>query len=411
MPKKLKILISAYACSPGRGSEPGMGWNFVMGLSRYHQVHVISEEKFKSSINGFFTEKPELEKDVKFYFIKKRRNKFLRKIWPPSYYWYYRQWQRKALLLAQKLDRLEDFDIIHQLNMVGYREPGYLWKIDKPFVWGPVGGLEDSPWRFIPSLGLKGLLFYTGRNTINMLQRHLLARPKKAANHQCSAIIAATEGNALWIKRLWGKEATVINEVGLVPMKQSGLIKRENAKTPLRIIWSGLHTPRKNLPLLLNSLPKINFAYELHILGAGEMTSRWKKHSMRLGIDKSSKWYGWVDREQALGIMQSGHVFCITSISDLTSTVSLEALSCGLPVICLDHCGFSDVITDDCGIKIPITTPAIAAIDFANALKKIYKDETYRQCLSEGAFKRAADYSWGKKIDLLNSIYDSLLVK
>ena len=46
--------------------------------------------------------------------------------------------------------------------MVGYREPGYLWKIEKPFVWGPIGGLENSPWRFLPSLGIKGFMFYPG---------------------------------------------------------------------------------------------------------------------------------------------------------------------------------------------------------------------------------------------------------
>ena len=54
-------------------------------------------------------------------------------------------------------------------------------KINKPFVWGPIGGLENSPWRFLPSLGLKGFIFfYFGRNIINLWQRHFLLRPKKA---------------------------------------------------------------------------------------------------------------------------------------------------------------------------------------------------------------------------------------
>ena len=51
MNKKLKILISCYACSPKRGSEPGMGWSFVNGLSKQHEVHVIVEkEKWKKDI-------------------------------------------------------------------------------------------------------------------------------------------------------------------------------------------------------------------------------------------------------------------------------------------------------------------------------------------------------------------------
>lgn len=409
MPGKLKILVSAYACSPGRGSEPGMGWNFVIGLSRYHEVHVISEEKFKLPVDEYLAKYTELKENLKFYFIVKKRNKWLRKIWPPSYYRFYRRWQQKAFKLAQKLDQAEDFDIIHQLNMVGYREPGYLWKISKPFVWGPVGGLENSPWKFIPSLGLKGCLFYCSRNIINFLQRQSLSRPRKAANHSHSAIIAATTGNALLIRQLWGKETTIINEVGQTLVKQNGLSKRGEADAPLRIIWSGLHTPGKNLPLLLNSLATVSFAFECHILGSGEMTSRWEKKSMSLGINKYCKCYGWLERGKALEVMQSGHVFCITSISDLTSTVTLEALSCGLPVICLDHCGFSDVITENCGVKIPVTNPSKAARDFAGALERIYNDEHYRQRLSEGALDRASEFTWENKIEMINSIYSSLL--
>ena len=146
MPKKLKLLISAYACCPNRGSEPGMGWNFVSGLSKFHEVHVITEqEKWEVELKKYLKEYPELSKNLRFYFIRKKRGRKIRKIWPPSYYCFYRQWQKEAFKLAIKLDDKENFDLVHQLNMVGYREPGYLWKINKPFVWGPIGGLENSP--------------------------------------------------------------------------------------------------------------------------------------------------------------------------------------------------------------------------------------------------------------------------
>ncbi len=46
--------------------------------------------------------------------------------------------------------------------------------------------------------------------------------------------------------------------------------------------------------------------------------------------------------------------FVITSLKDLTSTVLLEALAQGVPVICPDHCGFADVVTGECGLKIPM---------------------------------------------------------
>lgn len=409
MHEKLKILVSAYACSPFHGSEPGMGWNFVKGLSKYHEVHVITEKlKWEKPVLKYLDDNPEKRENLNFYFIEKKRNKPLRKIWPPSYYWYYRKWQQKAYQLALELNRSENFDLTHQLNMVGYREPGYLWKIDKPFVWGPIGGLENSPWRFLPSLGKKGLLFYSGRNIINWWQRNFLRRPRLASKKRESRIIAATPGDALLIEKLWKRESTIMAEVG----QEKDILKTENFRKshePLQIVWSGQHTTGKNLPLLINALAQIKFPYVLHILGIGDQTKKWQKLAKELQIHTYCNWYGWIERENALSIMNQSHVLCITSIKDLTSTVTLEALSNALPVVCLDHCGFAHVVNENCGIKISVNTPSKAANNFARALNKLYNDEDLRRKLSKGAAKRAADFAWDKKIDELNKIYFELL--
>ena len=411
MQKKLKILISAYACGPNRGSEPGMGWDFVSSLSEFYEVHVIVEKrKWEQPINEYLELRPVLKQNLSFHFIDKKRNKWLRKLWPPSYYWFYKTWQKKAYQLAIELDEKENFDIIHQLNMVGYREPGYLWKINKPFVWGPIGGLENSPWRFLPSLGIKGFIFYTGRNVFNGIQRHFSKRPKQAAKRNNASLIAATPGNQKMIQKFWHRNAEVICEVGqeknsikIVPSK------RVSANEPLKIIWSGIHTSRKNLPLLLDALERVTISYELHVLGKGEMTNAWKNIAQAKGLTEYCFWYGWIERQRAIEVMSSGHVFCITSISDLTSTVTLEALSYGLPILCLDHCGFAHVVNDTCGIKIPVTIPKEASIGFKKAIETLYFDEVLRQNLSEGALVRAQDFSWEGKTEKLNSIYTKLL--
>ncbi|MDA9803127.1 glycosyltransferase [Flavobacteriaceae bacterium] len=409
MPKKLKILVSAYACAPNKGSEPGMGWNFVTGLAKFHELHVIVEKrKWEKPINDFLENNPELNDSVTFYFIDKKRNKPLRKIWPPSYYWFYKKWQKEAYNLALELDQKENFDLIHQLNMVGYREPGYLWKIDKPFVWGPIGGLENSSWSFLPSLGLKGFLFYAARNVINLWQRNFLTRPKLAVKRKNSAVIAATPDNKFLIKKLWNKDSTIISEVGQ-ELNQFPKINIREKSEALKIIWSGQHTEGKNLQLLLKALKDVNFNFQLHVLGQGVMTSYWKNLANRLGIEEQIIWHGWVYKSKTFEVLINSHVFCITSIKDLTSTVTLEALSFGLPIICLNHCGFSHVVNDSCGIKINVSTPKKAATDFSVALEKIYTDESIRQSLSQGAFERAKDFSWDSKINRLNTIYNELL--
>ncbi len=405
-----KILISCYACSPNRGSEPGMGWNFVKGISQFHEVHVIVEqEKWEQEILTYTAENPKETENLHFYFIKKKRNRKLRKIWPPSYYYFYRQWQKEAYQLAVELNQKENFDLVHQLNMVGFREPGYLWKMKVPFVWGPIGGMVNTPWRFFSEFDFYGKLFYGGRNVLNSLQQYYLRRPKKAALSKNSMLIAATPDNKQFIKKLWNKNAVIIAEVGSEKVQTNVNVRNKN--TCINIVWSGQHTSGKALNILLMSLSKLpkDVDWKLNILGTGKMTNKWKALAIKLGINENCNWKGWLTQPEALEVMSKGHVFCITSLKDLTSTVTLEALSFGLPIVCLDHCGFSHVVNDSCGIKIPVTTPKEAKNGFAKAVEKLYADENLRQKLAKGALVRAKDFSWEKKINKLNEIYQSLL--
>ena len=36
----MKILINAYAGSPGMGSEPGMAWNWVSNLANQYELYI-----------------------------------------------------------------------------------------------------------------------------------------------------------------------------------------------------------------------------------------------------------------------------------------------------------------------------------------------------------------------------------
>ena len=49
MSKKLKVLLSAYACEPNKGSEPGVGWNWLIEIAKLnHKVTVITRSNKKN---------------------------------------------------------------------------------------------------------------------------------------------------------------------------------------------------------------------------------------------------------------------------------------------------------------------------------------------------------------------------
>ncbi|MFC1603519.1 glycosyltransferase [Planctomycetota bacterium] len=387
-----------------------MGWGFVEAISKYHDLWVITEkEKFESEIEAELEKRPELRKRIRFYYIPKTRHRTLRKFWPPSYYWFYRAWQKKAFTLGAKLHNEIGFDIIHQLNMVGFREPGYLWELDAPFVWGPIGGMGILPWRFLTKLGFYGFIYHLGKNIINLFQMRYSKRPRKAVS-KAKALIAATPDTHDAMKRKWGVESEIICEVGPPGrILSEHSIRKENE--PLRLVWSGLHVPRKALNLLLRVLSSLRgeIKWSVNILGKGPRTNAWKKQADELRISQRCNFHGWVPKDKAVSIVANSHLFIMTSLADLTSTVLLEALSQGLPVICLDHCGFSNVVTDNCGIKIPVKSPNQVTTDFAFAIESLWNDETYRQKLANGALERAKDFSWDKKIEQLNGIYQEAI--
>lgn len=411
MSGRLKILVSAYACSPDMGSEPGVGWGFVSALARNHDLWVIvEEEKFKDDIERALVADPELGKSVHFYFIRKKRNRWLRKILPPSYYWYYRQWHRDALHLAEALHQEVCFDLVHQLTMVGFREPGFLWKLPIPFVWGPVGGMGLFPWRFLSKVGVYGAFYYLGYNVFNFFQMKYLIRPRLAAQAAGSGLITATPENQEGALKYWGCPSTVMCEVGL-PREPDSEMRGRAVDEPLRIVWSGQHVPRKALNLGLEALWRLpgEADWELHILGEGVRTRRWERLADRLGVAERCRFHGWLPRDRALDVMRHAHVMLITSLRDLTSTVTAEALALGLPIICLNHCGFAAVVNDSCGIGIPISSPGEVVEGIAHAIERLVRDEPERQRMARGALQRAANYSWEHKACELENVYRSCL--
>ena len=56
---KQKIFVSAYACEPGLGSEIGVGWHWVLEMSKYFDLWVLTRESNRQSIEPWIAKHPE----------------------------------------------------------------------------------------------------------------------------------------------------------------------------------------------------------------------------------------------------------------------------------------------------------------------------------------------------------------
>jgi glycosyltransferase involved in cell wall biosynthesis len=97
----------------------------------------------------------------------------------------------------------------------------------------------------------------------------------------------------------------------------------------------------------------------------------------------------------------------ITSLRDLTSTVTVEALALGLPVVCPNHCGFEAVIDETCGLKIAVRTPRQFIAEMGLALERLARDEALRRSLGLGALKRAEAFAWAEKATCVDAVYQA----
>ena len=412
----MKLLIGAYACNPYQGSEEAVGWEWVMALARAHRLTVLTasfhrkdiERAVGSSDNPrFIYVEPRWWDYHPIPFWKRIENSSFK----PLMNLVYTAWQRRAFRTARALVHREHFDLVHQLTYVGYRFPGRLWKLDRPFVWGPIGGLENTPWRLLPALGLRGGVYYLGRNAVNTLQRKYLRSPLRALRAAGPGVIAATEGIAQALKSVYGVDSVVLSEVVVPRDLAVGEPPRRHPGQPLVLVWSGLHLPGKALNILLRALTRLTpeTDWQLQILGDGPMRGRWEGEAHRLGIASRCHWRGRLPRAQALEVMGGAHVLAISSIKDLTSTVLLEGLTLGLPVICPDLCGFSGVVSDACGIKITASTIGGLVLGLAQAIEVLAKDETRRYRMGCAAQTRARDYTWEARARTLDEIYAATL--
>jgi len=417
---RLKVLAIAFACNPAVGSEYGVGWGWVRAIAARHDVTVITAD-FNSRDIDRTLEANEVgtPNNLRFVYVRNRpwhyrpEGMWLRieaSLAKPVMNLAYRDWLGYAFTEAKREIKQNDYDLVHLITYVAWRLPGPFYRLGIPFVWGPIGGLKNTSWRLLPALGFRGAIYYGARNLINSLQLMTLQEPRRAMSAAGKGLIAATSEiqEALWNR--FKVRSRVICEVG-PPDFVIVTPKRREEMLPLHICWSGTHLPGKALHLLLRaaaSLPK-DIDYRIEILGDGPCNREWRMLATRLNIGDRCHWYGWLPRSQSLAVMKDSHVFVITSLKDLTSTVAVEAVSLGLPVVCLDHCGFADLITAQCGIKIYPGSVSKIISALADALTALYRDEALRQRLAEGAISRSHDYSWQRKMDSLDEIYNITL--
>ena len=119
-----------------------------------------------------------------------------------------------------------------------------------------------------------------------------------------------------------------------------------NKANPTRFLFVGRFVEKKGLEYALRALAKLkkNFAFEFHIVGAGELEKKMHQLAVELGFTKEIKWLGVQTHQRVIQELHDCDILIQPSITAINGdteggapTIILEAQACGVPVISTTH--------------------------------------------------------------------------
>lgn len=406
MAPRLKVLISAYACEPGKGSEPEVGWRWALQMSRFHEVTVLTRSNNRAGIERAVAGYRRGERVPRFVyhdlgpFLRKLKRSF-GGLTP-----YYVMWQRAARGVISMLHQQTGFDLMHHVTFAGYRYPVATSGHGVPSIWGPVGGIRSFPsellnWREGPSLFREAL-----RSADNLIQGAPLHRLRQRARSQSLVLVSTREMQAE-LKRI-GVSSGLMPTIGLDTTTFARTPDKQPHR-PLRLLFVGHIITLKGADLAIEALAASGTEATLTFIGDGNYLERARTQAEALGLGQRVVFAGRLPRDQVLKEYVKYDVFLFPSVHDTGSFAVIEAMVNELPVICLDIGGPPVAVGPGCGSKVTPGPRARVVSDLGQAIGNYCANA--EAVLNDGAKARAeviARYDWNRKGEEMNTRYLSV---
>lgn len=326
----LKILLSAYACEPGKGSEPEVGFRTMLAAASQHDVWVLTRSNNIDSLGRAVVREPHADR-VHLVGIEASKAALwlkARDLLPVQAY--YHLWQRAAEQAALRLDHQIGFDVVHHITFASYWARTGVAVLDVPMVWGPVGGAVRTPRGFGRLLGMRGLVSELVRSTARRLVWRL---NRQVRSRRAKTLALAQNPDTAARLSLLGEVRVVTNATAVRAPTHGKPVTRSRD-----VVCAGRLIPWKGGVLAVRTMRELQGASAtLVFYGDGPEAKRIERLAERLGV--AIRMAGAVDRDHLLDVIGSAPVLLHTALHEEAGLAVAEALALGTPVVCLDHGG------------------------------------------------------------------------
>lgn len=147
---------------------------------------------------------------------------------------------------------------------------------------------------------------------------------------------------------------------------------------------------------------------ELVLVGSGPEKNTLTKIISDNELSHQVKLISWIERDRLMDLMASSSAFLFPSHEGAGMVVA-EALSFGLPVVCIKNEGPGQFVNQDSGIAVPSQGYDQTIQQLANALAALHQDEDRLRQMRNGARLRFMDlFHWDRRGEQLQKIYAAL---
>jgi len=400
---KLKIFASAYACEPNLGSEIGVGWHWVLEMSKYFELFVLTRKSNQKTIETWLIENSDYKNINFIYFDLPYYLRFWKK-GLRGVRTYYNIWQWSTNRIVKKTMLANNIKIFHHLTY-----GNALWSVSNYgkkqfFIWGPTGGTETIAKDFSKHYKLKGRSIECLRRTVvkSLAYNPGFINRCKHAN----LILSKTEVHKESIPFKYRAKAILFTDVAVDHFEV------ENYKVALKTdtvkyIVVGRLDPWRGFDLLIEAFAKAfkrNANIQLQIVGKGMDLKRLQSLIQKLQMSNYIKMMGEVSMDMYKELMRETDVVVNPCLKEGAVTTAFDSMALGKPLICIDTTGYTRYFSEECAIVIPKQNRVNTILDLKDAILKL-TDPIARGKLGSHSQKMGTQFTWKNRGQ---EIYDAI---
>ncbi len=413
--ERKKIFVSAYACEPGKGSEIGVGWHWILEMSNQYELWVLTRKSNKLNIEEWIKKHPDYN-DIKFVYYDLPKwmrwwKKGLRGVRT-----YYCLWQRCSNKLVKKVMKNKDIKTYHLLTYGNALWPASRYGMKQQFVWGPIGGTDTVPTEFISHYDVKSKLIEWTRHILVKLLPVNIGYRNRCKN--ADIILCKTEYMKENIPLRYRDKAVVFTDVAVdenIISDNEVIIDKDKEKyinnsNVVKYLAVGRLDAWRGFDLLIEAFYKAREQkdnIQLEILGEGRYKQSLQKIIAKYELEDRITLAGHLSEREYRDRLEMADVIINPALKEGNVTASFDAMGNAKPLICVDTKGYSNVMGSN-AIVIQRGTRQQTINDLANAIIKI-EEYSVRKCMSKNSERLAKINTWKEKGKTINALLNRVV--